>query len=495
MNQSFDKLTRTSRINKIMVVILWVVTIMQVLFTLFVIENKMLVATTVLPLLFTVSITVTILHLKKIWIYNIKYLMILALAIVNIIFVVIFRDLNGLITMYVAIAVIALYQEPLLIISTAVLCGMSMSYGYFSGNGVSMFGAFNTTSGFVNIIFTLAIFTYIVTINSQASFKMQQAAIEEKEEKEEAANNIKKILDVLKESVSVLTVIRTQLITDIDQTEEISNTVSNSFINIGTFTSTQETSLLDMADKVSHQMIEIQKVVEENTHVYQFTEKTNEITTQVSEKVKQLSSDMTVVTSNTSDAVISIDEFVMYAKNVGDVLESVNKTSEQINLLALNAAIEAARAGEHGKGFAVVAQEVGKLAIESKESTVQISDILNKITLKANELSVQIATINSNITNSNHITENIVTVFDSLKEDATQAAENSKKAMTQAAEAEKYSIIFKSKVNDVINLSNQTSDVVQHSLSDVTKQNQLVSQIVSKSEELNTVIKELEHYL
>jgi len=495
MNQSFDKLKRTSRINKIMVIVLWVVTVMQVLFTIFVIEDKMLVATTVLPLLFTVSIGVTFLHIKKIWIYNIKYIMILALSIINVIFVVIFKDLNGLITMYVAIAVIALYQEPLLIISTAALCGISMSYGYFSGNGVNMFGAFNTTSGFVNILFTLTIFTYIVTINSQASFKMQQAAIEEKEEKEEAANNMKKILDVLKESVSVLTVIRTQLITDINQTEEISDTVSNSFNNIGTFTSSQEASLLDMADKVSNQMIEIQKVVEENTYVSEFTEKTDEITSQVSDKVKQLSADMTIVTSSTSDAVISIEEFVKYAKNVSEVLESVNKTSEQINLLALNAAIEAARAGEHGKGFAVVAQEVGKLAVESKDSTVQISDILNKITLKANELSTQIATISSNVTNSNHITDNIVTVFDSLKEDATQAAENSKKAMTQAAEAEKYSIIFKTKVNEVISLSNQTSEVVDNSLSDVTKQNKLVSQIVSKSEELNTVIKELENYL
>jgi len=495
MNQSFDKLTRTSRINKIMVIVLWVVTVMQVLFTIFVIEDKMLVATTVLPLLFTVSIAVTFLHIKKLWIYNIKYIMILALSIINVIFVVIFKDLNGLITMYVAIAVIALYQEPLLIISTAALCGISMSYGYFSGNGVDMFGAFTSTSGFINIIFTLAIFTYIVTINSQASFKMQQAAIEEKEKQEKSANNMEKILDVLKESVSVLTVIRTQLITDISQTEDISNTVSNSFNNIGTYTSSQENSLLDMADKVSQQMIEIQKVVEENTFVSQFTEKTNEITTQVSDIVKQLSSDMTVVTSSTADAVISIEEFVKYAQNVSEVLESVNKTSEQINLLALNAAIEAARAGEHGKGFAVVAQEVGKLAIESKDSTVQISDILSKITLKADELSVQIATISSNVTNSNDITENIVTVFDNLKGDATLAAENSKKAMTQAAEAEKYSVIFKGKVNEVINLSNQTSDVVQHSLSDVTKQNQLVSQIGSKSEELNTVIKELETHL
>jgi len=67
------------------------------------------------------------------------------------------------------------------------------------------------------------------------------------------------------------------------------------------------------------------------------------------------------------------------AKDIGEIITTVNEIAEQTNLLALNAAIEAARAGEHGRGFSVVASEIKALADQSKRSTSQVRQILSDI--------------------------------------------------------------------------------------------------------------------
>ncbi len=67
------------------------------------------------------------------------------------------------------------------------------------------------------------------------------------------------------------------------------------------------------------------------------------------------------------------------SQSIGDIIASVTDIADQSNLLAVNAAIEAAKAGEQGKGFAVVAQEIKNLASQSKQSTLQIRNILNDV--------------------------------------------------------------------------------------------------------------------
>ena len=64
------------------------------------------------------------------------------------------------------------------------------------------------------------------------------------------------------------------------------------------------------------------------------------------------------------------------SQSIGGIIASVTEIADQSNLLAVNAAIEAAKAGEHGRGFAVVAQEIKNLAGQSKQSTLQVRNIL-----------------------------------------------------------------------------------------------------------------------
>jgi methyl-accepting chemotaxis protein len=78
----------------------------------------------------------------------------------------------------------------------------------------------------------------------------------------------------------------------------------------------------------------------------------------------------------TRDLMLKLDDS---ARQIGKIVELINRIAEQTNLLALNATIEAASAGEAGRGFAVVANEVKELARQSAAATEDIRRQVNLI--------------------------------------------------------------------------------------------------------------------
>lgn len=85
------------------------------------------------------------------------------------------------------------------------------------------------------------------------------------------------------------------------------------------------------------------------------------------------------VEKSTKNTVQVTDKLLNEAGEIGKTLDIINEIAESINLLALNASIEAARAGEAGRGFAVVAQEVGHLAESTKESLMNVNEVVSKV--------------------------------------------------------------------------------------------------------------------
>jgi len=158
----------------------------------------------------------------------------------------------------------------------------------------------------------------------------------------------------------------------------------------------------------------------------------NELVTQNKDQITQLTSAITNIAEKTQlslDEINALQEITNEIKGFTNIIQNI---SEQTNLLALNAAIEAARAGEHGRGFAVVADEVRTLANKARESSEQISALVQRIDENTNKVGKQIDDLHHETLASSHSCEQLSLSFSKTSIHSEQIMTSTYRAMAHA---------------------------------------------------------------
>ncbi|MCD5424868.1 MAG: methyl-accepting chemotaxis protein [Methanosarcinaceae archaeon] len=194
--------------------------------------------------------------------------------------------------------------------------------------------------------------------------------------------------------------------------------------------------------------------------------------------MKNLKDDMKVTIS-------VLDNLDKSVNDIGNATTMIKDIADQTNLLALNAAIEAARAGEHGRGFAVVAEEVRKLAHSSKQSTIEIDNMIAPLKNEMEEVmnaakrvdeqsEIGSENINKVVTGSNNIANMVMSIESMILEIKEGASEG----VTAIEKVSK-------NIDEIASVSEENAASSEEASSAIEEQTAAVEQMSSGMQELS----------
>ena len=202
----------------------------------------------------------------------------------------------------------------------------------------------------------------------------------------------------------------------------------------------------------------------------------------------------------TTEVIISLSA---KADNIGAILKVITEVNEQTNLLALNAAIIAAQAGDHGKGFAVVAGEIKELADRTKNSTGEISRLINGVQVETKRAVDAITAAEKNIeegvllsTRSGEALQKIVAGVKSSTDQINAIARAATEQTTGSSLINESVEKFSRMVQQIGTATNEQAKVSDFIVSSVERMRSLAAQVRTSTQEQtktsNTIAKSTE---
>lgn len=193
------------------------------------------------------------------------------------------------------------------------------------------------------------------------------------------SGELRALVSGLQETSSQLVESATDLSAISEETSASSEEIGRAIGDISTGTLHQASDLEVANQQMTQFNQSIENVKEQSDQIKRISDQSNQSSEQGQQIVQQLkiSNEQSIQASQGIRS--GIEQLSTKVQDISQITDTIESISNETNLLALNASIEAARAGEHGKGFSVVASEVRNLAEQTKQSAVQIQQMIQGI--------------------------------------------------------------------------------------------------------------------
>lgn len=254
----------------------------------------------------------------------------------------------------------------------------------------------------------------------------------------------------------------------------------------------------DTAEAVQSQLNQTEEIQAMVEQVEKGTENIIDSMNQNKEAIAQGNANVGILVKQAEETVESgkkvteeLSQLDTYMSQMNSILDIINSITSQTSLLALNASIEAARAGEAGRGFAVVASEISQMAQQTKDSTVQISQLIENVS-NAIQMVVEVSgSMISMIESQNETTEKTAESFTVIEKNSDNVYGQSNEL---AAYVTKLADANKKIVDSISTISAISEEVAAHAsdtLSATESNNVNVEELAALSGQLETLAQEL----
>lgn len=254
----------------------------------------------------------------------------------------------------------------------------------------------------------------------------------------------------------------------------------------------------DTAEAVQSQLNQTEEIQAMVEQVEKGTENIIDSMNQNKEAIAQGNANVGILVKQAEETVESgkkvteeLSQLDTYMSQMNSILDIINSITSQTSLLALNASIEAARAGDAGRGFAVVASEISQMAQQTKDSTVQISQLIENVS-NAIQMVVEVSgSMISMIESQSENTEKTAESFTVIEKNSDNVYGQSNEL---AAYVTKLADANKKIVDSISTISAISEEVAAHAsdtLSATESNNVIVEELAALSGQLETLAQEL----
>lgn len=294
---------------------------------------------------------------------------------------------------------------------------------------VAIAGMMNGSFGFVNfgsslsqitVIVMVAIYSIMTVKTLQNNNDQKLRIVEEANKKtEELLSNMEHVANAMKTGID-------DIYEKIDKLSEASKRTKGAMSEVSS-------GIMETAETVQKQLEQTEEIQKKVDHVsnasdaiHQSMDETMRILQSGENDIRILVEEVEVSVQKGDNVTKQLQELDEYMDKMNSIVELIQGITSQTSLLALNASIEAARAGEAGRGFSVVATEISGMAVQTKEATVQITELIQNVTGAINSVVEVVRDMIEGINHEKKSTQNTADSFWYIRKNTDAIRDNIK---------------------------------------------------------------------